>query len=74
MENAMSRRPMSLKRWRELREEIYGRIEDALAVVRELDDCTFSDKDNATQAARDAVLKSLYERDAIHPPRGIEPS
>ena len=67
-------RRMSLKRWRDLREELKGRIEDALAYVKELDDCVFSDKDRAAEQARDAVLKSLYESDAIHPPEGVDPS
>jgi hypothetical protein len=70
----MSPRKMSLRRWRDLRDEIAVQIEGILDNVGGLDDCTVSDKRYAAEKARDAVLKSLYETDAIQPPEGIDPS
>jgi hypothetical protein len=70
----MSKRPMTLKRWRELRADILSGFEDALANIKELDDCQYCDKDRAAELARDVVLASLFNANAIEPPRGIDPS
>jgi len=65
---------MALKRWSKLRDDLADGFEGALDHIAELDPVTFSDKREAAQKARDAVLKSLYEADAIEPPKGIDPS
>ena len=70
----MSKRPMGIRVWRQLREDITDGIEGALDRIRKLDPVTFADKREAAQRARDAVLKSLYEADAIEPPKGTDPS
>ena len=70
----MSGRPMSFKAWRELREELVTSIAGDLDYFPVLDKATVEEKRNAAEKARDAVLKSLYEADAIEPPKGIDPS
>jgi len=65
---------MGVRRWRELRDDIADRFEGALDAIAQLDPLTFSDKREAAEKARDAVLKSLYEANAIEPPKGIDPS
>ena len=65
---------MSLRTWRELRDDIANNFESALDLIAGLDPLTFSDKREAAEKARDAALKALYLSDAIEPPKGIDPS
>ena len=65
---------MSLKRWRELREQMVDKFENAMNDIATLDDATINDKRDAAVQARNAALKALYEAAAIEPPEGIDPS
>jgi hypothetical protein len=67
-------KPMSRKNWQTLRDDIADQFEGALDHLALLDPVTFVDKREAAERARDVVLKSLYEANAIEPPKGIDPS
>ena len=67
------KRAMGRKRWQALREDIADTFKGALDGIKDLDSATFSEKREAAEEARDVVLASLYEADAIEPPAGIIP-
>jgi hypothetical protein len=69
----MAKRKMGRKRWWVLHQEIMDQIESGLDYCKDLDGCTFAHKLDAAKAGRDAVLKCLYDADAIEPPEGIVP-
>jgi hypothetical protein len=74
MAHRLKHHHIGFKRWRNLHEEIADGFEAALDHIQTLDPVTFADKREAAEKARDAVLKALYEADAINPPEGIDPS